>query len=112
MCLLCCGNTLAAYAVDNDIVGMNGAHRPPLSACIQGSNTGVQYIQNTQQTVTGAHWYLYIIGFILIDIKGMCIVQKRGERLVVDMFSDMGLGSDGLFSSRIFNIKVPGIQCE
>ena len=27
MCLLCCGRTLAAYAVDNDIVGMNGAHR-------------------------------------------------------------------------------------
>lgn len=61
MCLLCCGCTLAVYAVDNDIVEMNRAHRPPLSACIQECNTNVQYIQNTQQTVEavpGANWYL------------------------------------------------------
>lgn len=39
-------------------------------------------IQNTQQTVTGAHWYLYIVGyvgFIMINIKGTFVVQKGGE---------------------------------
>lgn len=64
MCLLCCGRTLAAFAVNNDTVGMNGAHRLPLSACIQESNTKVQYIRKTQQTVEavpGANWNLYII---------------------------------------------------
>lgn len=30
MCLLCCGHTLAAYAEDNVIVGMNEAAGPPL----------------------------------------------------------------------------------
>ncbi|XP_047454994.1 carbonic anhydrase 14 isoform X4 [Mugil cephalus] len=38
MCLLCCRRTLAAYAADNDIVGMNGAHRLPNSACVQESS--------------------------------------------------------------------------
>lgn len=50
MCLLCGGPTLAAYAVDNDIVVMNGAHTLlPLSACIQESN--VHYI-HTEYTAS------------------------------------------------------------
>lgn len=34
MCLLCCGPTLAAYAVDNDIVVMNGAHTLSATLCM------------------------------------------------------------------------------
>lgn len=83
MCLLFCGCTLAAFAVDNDIVGMNGAHRRPLSACIQETNGNVQYIQNAQQSVEavpGANWYLCIvyIGIIRIDTQASVLYRARG----------------------------------
>lgn len=99
MCLLCCGRTLAAYAVDNDIVGMNGAHRPPLSACIQESYTNLQYMQNTQQTVeavTGANWYLYMpghLGIIIVDREASVLCRNMwcNLGLVVNMFIDMCL---------------------
>lgn len=50
-------------------------HTDHHSACIQESNTDVQYIQeNTQQTVeavTGANWYPYIgpLGISIIDTE-------------------------------------------
>lgn len=93
MCLLCCGRTLAAYAVDNDIVGMNGAHRPPLSACIQESNTDVQYIQSTQQTVEavpGANWYLYTGHLGVINMEASVLSRNMwcNLTLVANMLND------------------------
>lgn len=61
-------------------MGMNGAHRQLLSACIQEN---VQYIQNAQQSVEavpGANWYLCIvyIGIIRIDTQATVLDRARG----------------------------------
>lgn len=91
MCLLCCGRTLAAYAVDNDIVGMNGAQRPPLSACIQESNTDVQYMQNTRQSAWSKLVSIHTgyLGVIVVDMEAS--VLCRNLVLSQNMFSDMCL---------------------
>lgn len=77
MCLLCCGRTLAAYAVDNDIVGMNGAHRPP--PCMY-SGAQHQCTVHTGYTAncTGCAWSkLVSIYHYYNRYGGKCIVQKH-----------------------------------
>lgn len=47
MCLLCCGHTLAAYAEDNVIVGMNEAAGPGHIETVQwavGSGSGARWL--------------------------------------------------------------------
>lgn len=92
MCLLFCGRTLAAFAVDNDIVGMNGAHRQPLAACIQTTNTNTVHTECTANC-SGCVWSKLVSIHSLFRYRGKCAVQNMRchVRVVACILSDVFL---------------------